>query len=160
MYACLLPPPDVWMSHRTVYHTQNKANADVCVQEGNAGEMAKVLKTPHLEKSLQMRQLQDGIIAFDCDMAASSFLDSMQAAGNLNATLTEVDSHQLFRATADAKAAVVLVCGGDSPSRGGTEGKEVVPEWPSSLVHGSVDFVPTSSQLAAALRGKRTMDDW
>ena len=124
--------------------------------------MAKVLNLPHLESALQMRQLQDGIIAFDCETAACNYLDALQAAGSLTATLSEVDSHQLFRATADTKAAVVLVCGADSTSRAGSSGVEVVPEWPSSLVHQrqTVKFVPTPAQLAAALRGKGALDDW
>jgi hypothetical protein len=131
----------------------------VVMQEGSAGELAKLLKKPHLTEALQMRQMQDGVIAFDCDMAAESFLDSLHGAGNLRATLMEVDAHQLFRATADARAAVVLVCGGDSPSRGVGEDAASSVAWPSSTVHRQAGFVPTPAQLAAALRGK-SMEDW
>ena len=133
------------------------------VQEGEAAEMARILKTPHLEKSLQLRRMQDGLVAFDCDMAAHSFLDALQAAGSIRATLNEVASHELFRGAADAKAVVVLVCGGDSSSRvEAVEGEESFPVWPASLVaHSrSAQFVPTPAQLAASLRGNGCMADW
>jgi hypothetical protein len=130
----------------------------VYVQEGSAGEMAKLLKVPHLEQALQVRHMQDGVIAFDNDMAAAQFIDALHGAGILNATLNEVNSHQLFRATADANTAVVLVCGGDSPSRDGSP-SEHSPTWPTSTVRRSVDFVPTPAQLAAVLRGKQSMED-
>lgn len=184
------------------------------VQE-DGGEMSKVLKMPHLEKALKVRKMKDGVITFDCDGAAARFLDYMHEAGSLSATLTEVDSHELFRATADVKAAVVLVCGEDSPSLASTSGEEIaepkypgdeispepvcpdetshetnseesdtendmeidmdaewpnvkpkesseeeIAEWPRSAVNRVHAFVPTPAQLAAALRGKDSVEDW
>jgi hypothetical protein len=129
------------------------------VQQGGSGEMAKLLKVPHLEGALKILQMQDGVIVFDNDVAAAQFLDSLHAAGVLSATLNEVNSHHLFRATADARNVVVLVCGGDSPSRARSPPADELPTWPTGSARRGADFVPTPAQLAAVLRGKHSMED-
>lgn len=134
----------------------------VCLQDGQNMELAKVIGAPSLAGKLTHRHMQDGIIAFADVHAATRFRDELQTAGTLAAALTEVDSHSLFRASADAKHVVVLV--------GSDHTDDAASELPAIARGSHLDssgsskekdvFVPTPAELAAALRGPSPTQDW
>lgn len=131
-------------------------------QDGQSMELAKLVGSPSLARKLTHRHMQDGIIAFANAHAAMRFRDELQTSGTLAAALTEVDSHTLFRASADAKHVVVLV-GPDSTD----DTASALPAIARGTHLDSSDsseakdvFVPTPAELAAALRGASPMQDW
>lgn len=103
-------------------------------QEGVAPDLAKVLKNARLASALSADVMRDGVVCFERAEHAESFAALLEGAGHLDVLVTEVDSHKLFRITADAQAVVVLV--------------------------GESDVVPQPAKLAAALRGTEPMDNF
>eukprot|EP00892_Ulva_mutabilis_P005700 jgi/Ulvmu1/3501/UM162_0008.1 len=132
----------------------------VAVQQDDHGaELARLVGDPSLAGKLTHRRMQDGVIAFADASAAMQFRDKLQAAGSLAAALTEVDSHALFRASADAQHVVVLVGPehADSAVAASTMGAHVDDDLD---VQRKDVFVPSPAELAAALRGPSPTQDW
>jgi len=102
-------------------------------------ELAKVLGSKSLAKSLNLSQMEDGVVAFLCREDAEAFADALhgeRAGRGEEVCIVDMSSHELFRFVRDSSAVLVAVRG------------EAGSGW-----------LPEPHQLAGALRGQAAWDD-
>ena len=102
--------------------------------EGQSAEMSQVLNMPQLMSMVNVDHMREGVVCFEDIEEASEYLELLEDVGHLDVVVIEVDSHELFRMTRDVDAVVVLM--------------------------GQGDLLPRPHQLAAALGGRASMDDF
>lgn len=102
---------------------------------GTAQELSKLLKNSKGRDDIfSVGEVLDGVISFEDRDDGERFRANLEAEGYSEATLVEVDSHELFRNTHEAKAVVVLMdCG---------------------------EYLPYPLELGTSLRGHISFEDW
>lgn len=118
-------------------------------EPGAATDLSRVYALRNQSASLSVFRMVDGLVTFEDERAAQRYAEALEREAAESAAsmdppgvhVATLDSHYLFRTAGDAKAVVVLVreleAPGEAPGR----------------------FMVEPSQLAAELRGKRSVEE-
>ncbi|GMH42053.1 hypothetical protein BSKO_09972 [Bryopsis sp. KO-2023] len=104
-------------------------------RRSTAQELSKLLKSSNGRDDIfDVGEVLDGVISFEDRDDGERFRANLEAEGYSEATLCEVDAHELFRNTREAKAVVVLM--------------------------DCQEYLPYPLELGTSLRGHTSLEDW